>query len=221
MIFTPEERRAILSLLALLLVGEVLGAIDSSRRAKPDRELSAWFDRLAWIDADSIGSTADSIHARSSANADSGSMIDPARWVQGSTMSIAGSPAASAGAVALERGDRSRERGSAETRGSDLPPPVRAERIERAAPGILSGTRIRIADATAEDLDALPSVGPSLAKRMIEERDRAPLLEPNDLLRVSGIGPKKLALLAPLLDFSPAPGLQGATAPACSLQAIP
>ena len=58
MIFTPEERRALLSLAVLLVVGQVIAAWEEYRAARPDRELSAWVDRLAWGAADTTTVTA-------------------------------------------------------------------------------------------------------------------------------------------------------------------
>lgn len=42
--------------------------------------------------------------------------------------------------------------------------------------------------ATAAELDRLPGVGPALAARIVEERDRAPFRSLDDLTRVPGIG---------------------------------
>lgn len=42
--------------------------------------------------------------------------------------------------------------------------------------------------ATAAELDRLPGVGPSLAARIIEERERGPFTSADDLTRVRGIG---------------------------------
>lgn len=42
--------------------------------------------------------------------------------------------------------------------------------------------------ATAAELDRLPGVGPSLAVRIIEERERGPFTSAEDLTRVRGIG---------------------------------
>jgi competence protein ComEA len=53
--------------------------------------------------------------------------------------------------------------------------------------------------ATAEELDKLPGIGPVLAARIVAERDRRPFMKVDDLRRVSGIGPKKLEGLRPLV----------------------
>jgi competence protein ComEA len=56
--------------------------------------------------------------------------------------------------------------------------------------------------ATAEELELLPGVGPSLAKRIVAERAAGgPFREARDLRRVKGIGEKTLKRLAPWLSF--------------------
>jgi len=51
--------------------------------------------------------------------------------------------------------------------------------------------------ATALELEALPGVGPTLATRIVDDRRaRGPFSALDDLVRVRGIGPKKLRLLA-------------------------
>jgi hypothetical protein len=65
----------------------------------------------------------------------------------------------------------------------------------------LHGLPIDVNRATADDLRALPGVGAGLALRLVEERARAPYCRPADLERVSGIGPRRSAALAPELRF--------------------
>ena len=73
-----------------------------------------------------------------------------------------------------------------------------------AAPGAPSGAvnagpiNINSADATA--LDALPGVGPSTAAKIVADRQaNGPFATPDDLGRVTGIGPKKLEQLKVLI----------------------
>jgi len=55
---------------------------------------------------------------------------------------------------------------------------------------------IDINQASAKELQALPGIGPVLAQRIIEERNRIGKFSSiEDLLRVKGIGKKKLAML--------------------------
>lgn len=58
-------------------------------------------------------------------------------------------------------------------------------------------TLLNVNRATREELMQLPGVGPVLASRIIEERERAPFRRVDDLTRVSGIGAKTLARLRP------------------------
>ena len=58
------------------------------------------------------------------------------------------------------------------------------------------GTVVNINTADAAALDALPGVGPSTAAKIVADREaNGPFLTPDDLGRVSGIGPKKLEAL--------------------------
>lgn len=60
------------------------------------------------------------------------------------------------------------------------------------------GVRLELNQAAAETLDALPGVGPGLAKRIVDERStRGPFASVDALRRVRGIGPKTLEKLRP------------------------
>jgi len=56
--------------------------------------------------------------------------------------------------------------------------------------------------ATLAELEALPRVGPAMAARIVAKR---PFRRPDDLRRVSGIGPSTLRALKPLVTVSAAP----------------
>lgn len=64
--------------------------------------------------------------------------------------------------------------------------------------------------ATLEELEALPRVGPAMAARIVAKR---PFRRPEDLRRVSGIGPSTLRAIRPLVTVAPR-----AAAPAPSKQ---
>ena len=62
------------------------------------------------------------------------------------------------------------------------------------------GLAIDLNLASKEDLEALPGIGPVLAGRIVDYRQRrGPFKNIDDLENVSGIGPKKLALIKPYL----------------------
>ena len=63
-----------------------------------------------------------------------------------------------------------------------------------------TGALVDINSADANALDALPGVGPSTAAKIVADREaNGPFSSPDDLGRVSGIGPKKLETLLPLI----------------------
>lgn len=65
-------------------------------------------------------------------------------------------------------------------------------------------SRININQATSEELQRLPRIGPALAKQIIIMRTRiGEFLSADDLLLVSGIGEKTLARLRPLITVVP------------------
>ncbi len=69
----------------------------------------------------------------------------------------------------------------------DLPPPDFALRVD-------------LNTAPRHVLLALPGLGPSLANRIVEARDRDPIRSLDDLdARVSGIGPAKVFVLRPFV----------------------
>lgn len=55
--------------------------------------------------------------------------------------------------------------------------------------------------ASVAQLQTLPGIGPALAVRIAEARADGPFKDPDDLLRVKGIGPAKLEKLRPHLTF--------------------
>ena len=83
-------------------------------------------------------------------------------------------------------------------------------REQRAQTPLADGERIDVNRASADELRRLPGVGPSLARAIVEERDREPFREAADLERVAGVGEVTAGRLAPWLQFDaaiPRPGL--------------
>lgn len=65
---------------------------------------------------------------------------------------------------------------------------------------------VNVNTATAAELERLPRVGPALARRIIEWRERhGPFGKPDDLRHVRGIGPSTVRLLDSLVTFSRGP----------------
>lgn len=65
------------------------------------------------------------------------------------------------------------------------------------------GLALDLNQATKEDLEALPGIGPALAGRILDYRQsHGPFRQIEDLEQVSGFGPKKLAQLKPYLVVS-------------------
>ena len=69
-------------------------------------------------------------------------------------------------------------------------------------PALKLSTGIDPNAAPAEDLELLPGIGPSLAGRIVEERElHGPFRDASDLNRVNGIGESLVKRLGPLLRF--------------------
>jgi competence protein ComEA len=70
------------------------------------------------------------------------------------------------------------------------------------------GLAIDLNQATQNDLEALPGIGPVIAGRIIDYRQKhGPFKRIDDLEQVSGIGPKKLAQIKPYLLINETDGL--------------
>ncbi len=206
MILTPEERRALLGLLSLLVLGQGAALLRDERKARPDRELSAWLTRAQAARAESLGAWADlagvlpgvvpgalpaaapgaslgtTLGALSEGKHIAAGRVDEA--VEGVfDGAVAESIGSGPGAYALES--------------------VPIESASNIPAGVAATGRVAINRASARDLEALPGIGPSLATRIVEEREKAgPYRCPRDLLRVKGIGPKKQAAIQDRIDWS-------------------
>lgn len=70
----------------------------------------------------------------------------------------------------------------------------------RAEKNYASSGRVNLNTATVEELDALPGVGPAMARRIIELRQKKRFTKVEDLLHVKGIGKAKLERLRDLVE---------------------
>jgi competence protein ComEA len=70
------------------------------------------------------------------------------------------------------------------------------------APSSTLGTKVDMDRATAAEIEALPRIGPALARRIVANRDSlGPFLSLANLRRVKGMGPATVQLLEPLVTF--------------------
>ena len=83
--------------------------------------------------------------------------------------------------------------------------PVRLER-KTTEPVKPSGSKkptlneaIDLNTALASELERLPGIGPTLAQRIVDEREKKPFAKVDDLKRVYGIGPKRLEQVRPFV----------------------
>jgi competence ComEA-like helix-hairpin-helix protein len=82
----------------------------------------------------------------------------------------------------------------------------RAARSSRPVPrrGVVAGAPpLDLNRASATDLEALPGIGPALARRIVDTRSRKPFSSVDELERVPGIGPATVARLRPLVVARP------------------
>lgn len=187
MIFTPEERRAILGLLGLLMVGQGAALLRDDRKARPDRELSAWLTRAQAARAESLRVGADL----------AGVLPGVGQVLERSSSEDVTQQAESNFEGTVGNVDSA-------LKASDALEPVPIREASSVPAGIAATGRIAVNQASAGDLEALPGIGPSLAKRIVEERMKSgPFRSPSDLLRVKGIGPKKLATCQDRIDWTP------------------
>ncbi len=84
--------------------------------------------------------------------------------------------------------------------GDQVNVPVKGQTVELATPS--GGVVVHINTATAEELDTLPGVGPTLAADIIAYRDANGMFKSlSDLDNVPGVGPSLMEQLQGLLAF--------------------
>lgn len=116
---------------------------------------------------------------------------------------VAAAPAPPAGVVRSEQtpfGALPAERLAAVVQRTDRPePPKRA--AKSAAPAVV----VNVETATAAEIDALPGIGPSLARRIVEDRRiHGPFGSLDGLQRVRGVGPALAVRLLGRVTFNTA-----------------
>lgn len=83
---------------------------------------------------------------------------------------------------------------------SEVPAVVQAaEAVLEQEPEARHCPLVHVNTAGLAELQTLPGIGPVYAERIIVERRERPFKEKHDLLRVSGIGEKRLAQIADLI----------------------
>ncbi len=194
MIFTPEERRGLLALAAMLLLGQAFALWEEHRQSRPDRELTAWLNSLPGLDSghaaaaggDRGASPSDRAPRDHDGPALGGPASVPGQTVVSERSGVSGQSGVSGRSSAAEQSDVS----------------ARATVPARVPPGILEGGKLFINQASEAEIEALPGIGPALAARIVASRQAAgPFRRPDDLLRVKGIGPAKLKLLRGQVAF--------------------
>ena len=75
----------------------------------------------------------------------------------------------------------------------------RAPTSEQGPPTAEQDLRININEAGAEQLTALPGIGPSRAQAIIAERQKRRFRRPEDIMRVPGIGRKTFSRIRALI----------------------
>lgn len=215
MILTPEERRAVVTLAMLLAFGQAAAWWEKRENSKPDAELSAWLTHIAEIRA---GGDTTSVGQASALSASPLALLPTAESIPGGSETHTRVGAGTRD-DSKERTDQPPLAASAAqlpfptSRGGDPPveehrdtyerPPVPVRSAKEIPPGVLETGKLRINDATAEQLEALPGIGPSLAQRILAARRERPFSSVDDLRRVSGIGPKILERLRPQIEIAP------------------
>ena len=86
--------------------------------------------------------------------------------------------------------------------GRALPPPPKGPVLVESpgAAALREGRRLDLNEASAEDLELLPRVGPAIAGRIVAAR---PFASVDELTRVRGIGERTLERLRPLVRVGP------------------
>ncbi|TVR18698.1 MAG: hypothetical protein EA391_01995 [Balneolaceae bacterium] len=85
---------------------------------------------------------------------------------------------------------------------ADLSEADTTKRVNRIEERVDSGEKININTATAEELQALPGIGPAFAQRIIDWREEnGKFTSKEQLLEIRGIGERRLEVMKPLITL--------------------
>jgi competence protein ComEA len=133
-------------------------------------------------------------------------MNEPKKRAASSPLAACGAILACLALVGLARGYELSHRGAAPDgpafarSDGGAPPDGGGTQVAR----LLEDRPVDVNRATAEELKLLPRIGPTLAARIVEERERGgPFRSVSDLTRVRGIGPRTVERLSSLATVGP------------------
>jgi competence protein ComEA len=180
---TPAERKALLFLAAVAVIGGGVRLADS-RRFERDVNRAAG----------------------GAVRTESGSPSDSALGAQLEAVDSARASGRTRGRKRSTGARRARRPTAASAPERAIPPSSAANERPTPRAGKVSPTRdepLNVNDATATELERLPKVGPILAQRIVAWREAHGRFDSMEALRhVPGIGPATASLVAPLVTFS-------------------
>lgn len=209
---TPSERRALTLAAALAVLGAA-----ARLGLGPGAEAWSWRPAAGAAAAGGLDSVRTAVarglerERRAARPLAEGETVDPNRADEAELRRLPGIGPVTARAVIRHR----REHGPFRSREGLLAVPgVGPRTLERLAPrlalpagggaGGRDGRRLDLNRATADELRSLPGIGPALADAILRSRRReGPFLRPEDLLRVSGVGPARLEAVRDLVRTGP------------------
>ncbi len=197
---TPSEKKALAFVATVVLLGGAVRVVRAGSSSEPTPIEQQALARQATA-ADSAASRAKPKKARGSRT--SRSARDTIPRVVGGVATVPRT---------FARPDDPNAHAPYGTRSEQLGFPPPAPRIDvgspqRAEPATRG--RVDLDHATAAEIEALPRIGPALARRIVASREASgPFRSLDNLRRVKGLGPATIALLKPLVSFggqAPAP----------------
>ena len=148
-----------------------------------------------------------------------GAAVRVVRWVTNDTVTVGAQPALERQVGASDSAARDKRRPKSKTAPHKRSSKARSLHMKDSAarpadlwrvpgpaprdpPGYLNG-KVDLDAATLAQIDSLPGIGPTLAKRIVADRaERGPFVNLQALRRVSGVGPALIRRLDTLVTFS-------------------